>query len=128
SGDFLAAPFRDLLGQAIGHRLGDHRLAASGRAVEQYALRRAELVLLVVVGVEVGQLYRILDRFDLQAQAADVAIPDVGHLFEPQFFGLALRHALQQVSGSRIYEDVIARHQPDRAERVADDPDLLVIR
>ena len=35
----LAGPLGHLLGQRVGHRLGDQRLAAAGRAVEQDALR-----------------------------------------------------------------------------------------
>ncbi len=81
-----------------------------------------------MVGVEVRQLPRVLDRFDLQAQTADVAIPDVGHLFESQLFGLALRQALEEVSRFRIHQDVVARLQLSRTERIGDDSDLLVVR
>jgi hypothetical protein len=51
--DLLAALCREFLRQAVGHRLGDHRLAASWRPIEEHALHRPELVRLVVVGVEV---------------------------------------------------------------------------
>ncbi len=108
-GDLFAALLRDLLG-------------------EQHAPGRAELVVLVVVGVEVRQLHRILDRLDLQAQTADVAIPDVGHLFESKLFGLALRQALEEVSRFRIHQDVVTRLQLNRTERIGDDSDLLVVR
>ena len=52
-------------GEVVGDGLGDHGLAAAGRAVEQHALGRREVVLLVVVGVEVGQLDGVLDGLDL---------------------------------------------------------------
>ena len=52
----------DLAGQRGRDRLGDQRLAAAGRAVEQHALRRLELVLVVEVGVQVGQLDGVADR------------------------------------------------------------------
>src|SRR2546429_2458875 len=42
--DLLAALRRELVGKAIGDRLGDHRLAASGRPVEEHALGGPELV------------------------------------------------------------------------------------
>src|SRR5437016_3430044 len=43
--DLLPALLGDLLGQVVGHGLGDHGLAAAGRPVEQHALRGRELVL-----------------------------------------------------------------------------------
>ena len=62
----------DLLGQRVGDRLGDQRLAAAGRAVEQHALRRAQLVLAEQVGVQVRQLDGVADLLDLRGQAADL--------------------------------------------------------
>ena len=69
----LAAGSGDLLGQRVGHRLGDERLAAAGRAVEQHALRRAQLVLAEQVGVQERQLDGVADLLDLPGQATDVA-------------------------------------------------------
>ena len=61
-----------LLGQRVGDGLGDERLAATGRAVEQDALRRLQLVLGEQLGVQVRQLDRVLDLLDLLVEAADV--------------------------------------------------------
>src|SRR5712692_4000928 len=43
-------------GEVVGNGLGDHGLAAAGGAIQQHALRRREVVLLVVVAVQVRQL------------------------------------------------------------------------
>ena len=69
-----AGPLGDLLGQRVGDRLGDQRLAASGRAVQQNALRRRELVLLEDLRVEERQLDGVLDVLDLRTEAADVLV------------------------------------------------------
>ena len=69
----LAGLLGDLLGQRVRDRLGDQRLAAAGRAVEQHALGRLELVLDEELGVQVGQLDGVADRLDLAEQAADLA-------------------------------------------------------
>src|SRR5436190_11675071 len=69
--DLLAALLGDLLGEVVGHRLGDHRLAAAGRAVEEHALGRRELVLLIIVGVQIGELDGVLDRLRPGAEAAE---------------------------------------------------------
>src|SRR6266536_4631584 len=45
--DLLAAFLGDAGGEVVGDGLGDHGLAAAGRAIEQHALRRREVVLLV---------------------------------------------------------------------------------
>jgi hypothetical protein len=126
--DLLAALLRDLLGQVVRDRLGDHRLAAAGRAVEQHALGRRELVLLVVVGVEVRQLHRVLDRLDLLTEPADVVVADVRHFLEREVFHLALGQLLEQVAALGVHEQVIAGLETGQAERVGDDPDLLLIR
>src|SRR5438445_11565034 len=72
--DLFAATLGDLVRQAVGDGFGDHRLAASGRSVEEHALGRRELVLLVMVGVEVRQLDGVRDRPDLGAEAAYVGV------------------------------------------------------
>src|SRR3546814_7721476 len=74
----------DLLGQRVGHGLGDQGLAASGGPVEQYPLGRLELVLLEQLGVEVGQLDSVADLVDLADQAADRGVVDVRDLFEAE--------------------------------------------
>ena len=88
--DRFAALLRELLRQAIRQGLGDHGLAASGRPVEQHALRGAELVLLVEIGVEVRQLHGVLDGLNLGCQTSDVAIADVRDLFECEVFDVGL--------------------------------------
>src|SRR5882724_1012771 len=125
--DLLAALLGDLLGEVIGHGLGDHGLAAAGRPVEQHALGRRELVLFVIVRVEVRQLHRVLDRFDLVAEAADVVVADVGHFLERQVFHFALRKLFQQVSALRVEEQVIAGLEAQRAQRLGDDGDFLLV-
>src|SRR5262249_58297459 len=72
--DFLPALFRELLGQAVRYGLGDHRLAASGRAIEEDALRGPQLVLPVVLGIEVRELHGVFDGLNLRRQTAHVAI------------------------------------------------------
>src|SRR3990170_1537046 len=125
--DFLAARLRDLLGEVVRDGLGDHRLAAAGRAVEQHALRRRELVLPVVLGVEVRQLDGVLDRLDLLAEAADIVVADVRHLLEREVLDLALGQLLEQVARLRVHQDVVAGLQAQRPERVGDDADLLLV-
>ena len=126
--DLLAALLGDLLGEVVGHGLGDHGLAAAGRAVEQHALGRRELVLLVVVGVEVRQLDGVLDRLDLVAEAADLLVADVRHFLEREIFDLALGQLLEQVADLRAsirrWSPVFRRRL---AERIGDDADLLLV-
>jgi hypothetical protein len=80
---------RDLLGQRVGDRLGDQGLTAAGRAVEQDALGRPELVLAEQVRVQVGQLDRVPDLLDLRGQAADVVVGDVRDFLQDQFLDLS---------------------------------------
>ena len=101
----LAGLRRDLLGQRVGDRLGDERLAAAGRAVEQHALGRLELVLLEQLGVQVGQLDRVADLLDLAAEPADGLVGDVGHLFEDELLDLRLRDLLVDVAGARLEQE-----------------------
>ncbi len=86
----------DLLGQRVRDRLGDQRLAAPGRAVEQDPLRRLELVLAEQVGVQVRQLDGVADLLDLRAEPADVARsrcpgPPRGRAPRPRPWGCARR-------------------------------------
>ncbi len=111
--------------EAIGDGFGDHRLAASGRSVEEDALGRRELVLLVMVGVKVRQLDGVRDRLDLGSEAADIGVGDLRHLFEGEIVDLAPWQAFEQVARLRVHQDVVARFQGDRPERVSDDPDFL---
>ena len=113
--DLLAALLGDLLGEVVGDGLGDHGLAAAGRPVEQHALGRRELVLLVVVRVEVRQLHRVLDGLDLRAEPADLLVADVRHFLEREVFDLALRQLLEQVARLRIHQEVVAGLQAHAA-------------
>ena len=88
AGVLVAGDLAHLLGQGVGHRLGDEGLAAAGGAVEQDALGRRQLVLGEQVPVEEGQLDGVGDRLDLVVEAADVVVGDVGHLLEDQLLDL----------------------------------------
>src|SRR5205809_741188 len=125
--DLLAALLGDLLGEVVGDGLGDHGLAAAGRAVEQHALGRRELVLLVIVGVEVGQLDGVFDGLDLVGEAADVVVADVRHFLEGEVLDIALRELLEEVPRLGVHQDVVAGLEPLRAERIGDDADLLLV-
>ena len=60
-------------------------------------------------------------------EAADVRVPDVGHLLERKVLDLALGKALEQITGLRIHQDVVADLQACRAQGVGDDADLLFV-
>jgi len=125
--DLLAALLGDLLGEVVGDGLGDHGLAAAGRAIEEHALGRGELMLLVVIRVEIRKLDGVLDGFDLFAEAADTFVADVRHFLEREIFDLALRELLEEVAALGVEQEVIARLEPQRAERLGDDADLLFV-
>ena len=76
-------------------------LPQPGRAVEQDALRRLQLVLVEQVGVEVRQLDRVLDLLDLVVEAADVVVGDVGDLFEHELLDLGPREPLDEQARAR---------------------------
>ena len=120
----VAAHLGHLLGQRVGHRLGDQRLAAAGRAVEQHALRRPQRVLAVELLVQERQLDGVADLLDLPGQAADVAVADVGHLFEDQVLDLGLGDALERVPGLGVDQQRVAGPQLARpivlVERLGD--------
>src|ERR1022692_3149010 len=93
-----------LLGQGVGDRLGDQRLAAAGRPVQQDALRRPELVLLEQVGVQVGQLDGVPDLLDLRSEPANLLVGDIRHFLQDQLFDLGLGNPLVYVPGSRLQQ------------------------
>ena len=105
----------DLLGQRVGHRLGDQRLAAAGRAVEQHALRRPQLVLAEQLGVQERQLDGVADLLDLPEQAADVAVVDVGHLLQHEVLDLGLGHPLVGVARLGVDQQRVARLERTRS-------------
>ena len=93
---------RGRLGERVGHRLGDERLAAAGRAVQQHALGRLEPVLAEQVGVQERQLDRVADRLDLRPEAADVGVVDVRDLLEHELLDLGARDALEDEPAARL--------------------------
>ena len=109
----LAHRVGDLLGEAVGDRLGDERLAAPGRAVEQDPLGRRQLMLGEQVLVEERQLDRVGDLLDLVVEPADVGVGDVGHLLEQQVLDLGPRQLLEQQVRRGVEAHVVAA-----AERV----------
>ena len=109
----VVSPVRSLdpLRERVGDRLGDERLAAARRAVEQDALRRLQLVLVEHLRVEVRELDRVLDRVDLVVEAADVVVGDVGDLLEHELLDLGPRDALDQQAGAAVHQEVVAGAQ-----------------
>ena len=116
-----------LLGQRVGDRLGDQRLAAAGRAVEQDALRRPQLVLAEQVGVQERQLDGVADLLDLPRQATDVGVVDVGDLFEDQLLDLALRDPLVDVARPRLEQQRVTDAQRLAGQRVGEVDHALVV-
>ena len=102
-----AAQLLDAQRQAVRHRLADHGLAAARRAVEQDALRRRQVVPLEAVGVQVRQLDRVAQHFDLVAEAPDVLVRDVGNFLEHDLVDGRLRQALDAEAGARIHEQIV---------------------
>ena len=84
----VAGHLGHLLGQRVGHRLGDEGLAAPRRPVEQDPLGGGQLVLGEQLAVQVGQLDGVGDGLDLVVEPADVGVGDVGHLFEDELLDL----------------------------------------
>src|SRR4051794_25278096 len=123
----LPAHRGDLLGQRVGHRLGDQRLAAAGRAVEQDPLRRAQLVLAEQVGVQERQLDGVADLLDLPGQAADVAVVDVGDLLEDELLDLALGDPLVDVARARLEQQRVAHPQRLVGQRVGEVDHALLV-
>ena len=107
----VAGLLGDAVRQRVRDRLGDERLAAAGRPVQQDALRRLQLVLEEHVGVQVRQLDRVLDHLDLVVETADVVVGDVGDLFEHELFDLGPRQPLGEQARARIHQHVIAGAQ-----------------
>ena len=116
-----------LLGEAVGHRLGDQRLAAAGRPVEEDALGRRQLVLGEEVLVEERQLHRVGDHLDLVVEAADVVVVDVGHLFEGEVLDLGARQLLEHEARARVEQDGVAVAEPHVAELVEQLDDALLV-
>src|SRR5258705_1783849 len=125
--DLLAALLGDFLGEVVRDGLGDHGLAAAGRAVEEHALGRGELVLLVVIRVVIRQLDGVLDGFDLIAEAAHALVADVRHFLEREILDLALRELFQEIAALGVEQKVIAGLETQGAQRLGDDADLFLV-
>ena len=115
------------LRERVRDGLGDQRLAATRRAVEQDALRRLELVLLEEVAVEVRQLDRVLDHLDLLVEAADVVVGDVGDLFEHELLDLGPRQLLEQQAGAAFHQQVVAGAELLAEQLVGELADALLV-
>ena len=98
----------DALRERVRDRLGDQRLAATGRAVQQDALGRLQLVFAEQVAVQVRELDRVLDHLDLVVEAADVVVGDVGDLFEHELLDLGPGQLLEQQPGAAFHQEVVA--------------------
>ena len=123
----LAGLLPDLLGQRVRDRLGDQGLATAGRAVQEHALRRLQLVLLEQLRVQVRQLDRVADLVDLPHQPADVGVVDVRDLFEDELLDLGLGDALVDVVGSGVEEQGVARAQRRPEQGLGDPDDALLV-
>ena len=119
--------FGDLLGQGVGHRLGDESLAASGRAIQQGSFRGPELMLFEEFGVHVGQFHRVSDRFDLAEQPTDLLVSDVGNFLENQFFHLGAWHLLNHVAAADVTQQRVPCAQSDSGNRPRETNDPLFI-
>ena len=109
----VAGRLGHLLGQRVGHGLGDEGLAAAGRAVEQDALGRRERVLGEELTVQVRQLDGVGDGLDLRVEPADVGVGDVGHLLEDEVLALELGQLLDQQLGADVHQQRVATAQLD---------------
>src|SRR5262245_41490374 len=109
----LALPggLRDLLGQRVGDRLGDQRLTAARRTVEEHTLGWAELVLTEEVRMEIGELDRVADLLDLRRQTADRLVVNVGHFLQDQLFDLGLWNPLVDIARPRFEQQRVASSQ-----------------
>ena len=100
-----------LLGQRVGHGLGDEGLAAPGRAVEQDALGGGQRVLDEEIAVHVRELDRVGDRLYLRVEASDVGVGDVGHLLEHELLALELGQLLDEQLGAHVEQERVAGAQ-----------------
>ena len=114
----VAADLGHLLGQRVGDSLGDQRLPATGRAVEQHAFGRAQRVLAVELLVQERQLDGVADLLDLPAQPTDVVVGDVGNLFEHQVLDLGLGDALEGVTRFGVHQQRVTGTQLARPQVV----------
>ena len=100
-----------LLGQGVGDRLGDERLAAARGAVEEDPLGGGQRVLGEQVAVHVGQLDGVGDGLDLCVEPADVGVGDVGHLLEDELLALELGQLLDEELRAHVHQERVAGPQ-----------------
>src|SRR3954447_503717 len=117
----------DLLGERLRDRLGDQRLAAAGRSVEQDALGRLELVLVEELGVQERQLDGIADQIDLAFEAADVLIAHIGDLLEDELLDLFAREQLGDHDGARVEQGGVTGAKAGVEQVAGHVRDVLVI-
>ena len=72
------------------------------------------------VGVQEGQLDGVADLLDLVAEAADVLVGDVGHLFQDELLDLRLGQVLEHEPGADVQQQRVAGPQGAVAQRLAD--------
>ena len=114
----LTAHLGHLLGQRVGHSLGDQGLTAARRPVEQHALGRAQRVLAVQLFVQERQFDRIANLLDLSGQSTDIAITDIRHFFEHQILDLGLGDSFEGITGLAVDQQRVTRAQLARLEIV----------
>ena len=87
----------------MGDGLGDHGLAVAGRAVQQHALGRLE----IVPFVQAAQLHGVPDAFDLAVKPADVGEGDIGNLLQHQVGIVLVRQQFQGEPARRVDDDAL---------------------
>ncbi len=80
------------------------------------------------VVIEERQLDGVGDLFDLAVETADVAVRDVGDLFEQQILDLGSGQLLQQHVGTRIEPHRVATAQVNAAKRIGELAHPLLVR
>ena len=141
----IPAQVGHLLGQRVGDRLGDQRLAAARRAVEQHALGRSQRVFAIELLVQERQLDGVPDEFDLPAQSADVAVGDIRDLLQHEVLHLCFGNALEGIAGLGVDQQGVTgaelsrplvlieglrdlrRHVLDRDQRLGQPDDALLV-
>ena len=83
-------------------------------------------MLAVELGVQEGQLHRVLDRLDLRAQAADVRVADVRDLLQDQLLHLLALDELQGHPVAGVDRDHLARARLGLAQGAGHAQDAVV--
>ena len=79
------------------------------------------------VGVQERQLDRVGDLLDLDVEAADVGVRDVGHLLEQQVLDLGAGQLLEQQVAARVEAHRVAAAEVDAAQVVGQLADPLLV-